>query len=76
MVIQSTYINAERKRVALGAGQSTPYLDLIKDKVAHARLQVLPGVGHFAQIEAAGEVNRLVSDFIVQYAMARPKARR
>ncbi len=75
MVIQSTSINAERKRVALGAGQSTPYLELIKDKVPHARLEVLPGVGHFAQIEAAEEVNRLVSEFIVQYAMAVPRPR-
>jgi pimeloyl-ACP methyl ester carboxylesterase len=75
MAIQSTYINAERKRVALVPGQSTPYLELIRDKVPHARLEVLPGVGHFAQIEAAGVVNRLVSDFIVQYAMALPKAR-
>jgi pimeloyl-ACP methyl ester carboxylesterase len=24
---------------------------------------VLPGVGHFAQIEAADEVNRLIADF-------------
>ncbi len=43
MVIQATFVNAQRKRVPLGPGQTTPYLELIKDKIAHARLEVLPG---------------------------------
>jgi pimeloyl-ACP methyl ester carboxylesterase len=76
LAIQSTFINAERKRLPLQAGQSTPYLDLIRNKVPGARIEVLPGIGHFAQIEAADEVNRLVSDFLVQYAMAAREARR
>jgi pimeloyl-ACP methyl ester carboxylesterase len=75
MVIQATYVNAQRRRVALEPGQTTPFLELIKQRTPGARIEVLPGVGHFAQIEAAAEVNRLVSDFIVQYAMAVPKAR-
>ena len=76
MVIQSTYLSAQRKRVALEPGQSTPFLDLIRDRVPGARIEVLSGVGHFAQLEAADDVNRLVSDFIVQYAMAAPGPRR
>ena len=75
MAIQSTYVNAERKRVPLQPGQSTPFLELIGDKVPGARIEVLAGVGHFVQIEAAEEVNRLVSDFVVQYAMAPMKGR-
>jgi pimeloyl-ACP methyl ester carboxylesterase len=74
MVIQATSVNAQRRRVALEPGQTTPFLELIKQRTPGARIEVLPGVGHFAQIEAAGEVNRLVSDFIVQYAMAVPRA--
>jgi pimeloyl-ACP methyl ester carboxylesterase len=31
--------------------------------VPGARIEVLAGVGHFAQIEAADEVNRLIADF-------------
>jgi pimeloyl-ACP methyl ester carboxylesterase len=63
MVIQSTYIDSARKRAPLKPGQTTPFLDLIRSKVPHARIEVLPGVAHFAQIEAAGEVNRVIAEF-------------
>ena len=68
MVIQSTSVNAERKRVPLAAGETSPFLDLIRQKVAGARIEVLAGVGHFAQIEAADEVNRLIADFTARAA--------
>lgn len=64
MVIQSTTIDSARKRVPIKPGQSTPYLDLIRSKLPGARIELLPEVGHFAQIEAAGEVNRLIADFV------------
>ena len=64
LVIQSTTIDSARKRVPIKPGQSTPYLDLIRSKVPGARIELLPGVGHFAQIEAAEEVNRLIADFV------------
>jgi pimeloyl-ACP methyl ester carboxylesterase len=63
LAIQSTTRDAQLRRSPLKAGQSTPYVDLIRSKVPGARIEVLPGVGHFAQIEAAGEVNRLIADF-------------
>lgn len=63
MVIQSTYIDSARKRAPLAAGQTTPWLDLIRERVPGARIEVLPGVGHFAQLEAAAEVNRLIAEF-------------
>lgn len=62
MVIQSTFIDASRKRASLKAGQTTPFLDLIRSRVAHARIEVIPGVGHFTQLEAADEVNRLIGE--------------
>ncbi len=63
MVIQSTFIDAARKRAPLKPGQSTPFIDLIRSRIPGARIEVLPGVGHFAQIEAADQVNRLIADF-------------
>lgn len=56
-VIQSTTMNAERKRVPLAAGQSTPWLDLVRGCVPGARIEVLPGVGHFLQLEAPARIN-------------------
>ena len=64
LAIQSTTRDAQLRRSPLKAGQSTPYLELIRSKVPGARIEVLPDIGHFAQIEAAGEVNRLIADFI------------
>jgi pimeloyl-ACP methyl ester carboxylesterase len=64
LAIQSTTRDAQLRRSPLKAGQSTPYLELIRSKVPGARIEVLAGVGHFAQIEAAADVNRLIADFI------------
>jgi pimeloyl-ACP methyl ester carboxylesterase len=60
MAIQSTWINAERKRLPLQEGQSSPWLDLLKTKAS--RIEIIPGVGHFPQLEAPERVNRLLEE--------------
>ena len=64
MAIQSAYLNAERKRLPLAKGQSSPWLDTVKKNVKNAGIEVISGVGHFPQIEAAQEVNRLIAAFV------------
>jgi pimeloyl-ACP methyl ester carboxylesterase len=64
LVIQSTWVNAEKKRAPLAPGQSTPWLELVKSRVPGARIEIVPRTGHFTQIEAAGEVNRLIESFV------------
>jgi len=64
LAIQSTTRDAQLRRSPLKAGQTTPYLDLICSAVPGARVAVVPDTGHFTQIEAAGEVNRLIAGFI------------
>jgi len=66
LAIQSTTRDAQLRRSPLKAGQSTPYLDLIRGAVPGARIAVVPDTGHFAQIEAADEVNRLIAEFIMR----------
>lgn len=61
IVIQSTTVNAERKRVSLNTGETTPWLDLVRSLVPSARIEVVPGIGHFTQIEAADRVNELIA---------------
>ena len=53
LAIQSTYLNAERKRLPLEKGQSSPWLDLLKAQKKGFKIEVVPGVGHFTQLEAA-----------------------
>lgn len=60
LVIQTTTLNTERKRISLKAGDTTPWLDLVRNRVPQARVEVLPGLGHFAQIDAPQQVNALI----------------
>ena len=61
LVIQSTTLNAERKRIPLKPGDTTPWLDLVRGRAPQARIEVIPGIGHFAQIEAPERVNALIA---------------
>lgn len=64
LAIQSTWVNAERKRVPLHSGETTPWLDLVRERVPGARIEVIADAGHFPQFERAGEVNALIGTFL------------
>jgi len=64
MVIQSTYLNPARQRVALKPGDTTPWLDLVRACAPRARVEIVADVGHFTQLEAADAVNRLIESFL------------
>jgi pimeloyl-ACP methyl ester carboxylesterase len=57
-VLQSTRLDENRERISLQPGDSSPWLALVKELVPHAEIDILPGIGHFAMIEAADSVNR------------------
>jgi pimeloyl-ACP methyl ester carboxylesterase len=57
-VVQSTYLNENRERVSLQPGETTPWLELVRDLAPHAEIDIVPGVGHFSMIEAADDINR------------------
>jgi pimeloyl-ACP methyl ester carboxylesterase len=63
LVIQTTTRNAELKRSMLKAGESSPYLDLLRKSLKNPKIEVLPGLGHFPQLEDANAVNRLIAGF-------------
>jgi pimeloyl-ACP methyl ester carboxylesterase len=64
LVLQTTFVNDKRERVPMTAGQTTPYLDFVRSVVPAVRIEVLPGLGHFPQIEAPVQTNRLLASFI------------
>jgi pimeloyl-ACP methyl ester carboxylesterase len=64
LVIQSSYLNTERVRVPLEPGETTPWLDLVRARIPDVRVEVIIGVGHFPQIEAADAVNRVIGAFV------------
>lgn len=71
MIIQSTTMNPDHKRVPLMAGQETPWLDLVRRHVPSARIEVVTGVGHFSQLEAPDQLNALLADFSASIAESR-----
>jgi pimeloyl-ACP methyl ester carboxylesterase len=63
MLIQSTYQDEKRQRRSLQAGQTSPYLDMVKMRVPRTQIEVVPDVGHFPQLEAPQAVNALLDRF-------------
>jgi len=63
LAVQCTYVNTERKRVPIRAGETTPWLDLLKQKLKDVRIEILGGIGHFPQLEAPERLNRLIRQF-------------
>ena len=65
LAIQSTALDRQRRRVSLRAGQSSPWLDLVRARVEGAAIEVIPGAGHFPQMERAAEVSALITRFVL-----------
>jgi pimeloyl-ACP methyl ester carboxylesterase len=63
LAIQSTTLDTARERVSLELGQNSPWIDLVLAHVPQATVVMLPGSGHFPQIELADEVTALIADF-------------
>lgn len=64
MALQTTYSNEKRERQSLTAGQTTPYLDMLRANVASVRIEVVPETGHFPQLDDAERTNELIESFI------------
>jgi len=60
-ILQSTHLNAQRERVSLQPGETTPWLDLAGRLAPQSEIAIVPGVGHFTMIEAADAVNRHIA---------------
>lgn len=64
MVVQSTAMNSDRVRVSLRPGQSSPWLELVRAEQPTARIELLPGAGHFPHVEQPDDVAELINDFV------------
>ena len=61
LAIQSTTRGADLKRSQMKPGDTSPWLDLLKSY--GARIEIIPDTGHFTQLEAPRQVNRLIAEF-------------
>jgi pimeloyl-ACP methyl ester carboxylesterase len=66
LAVQCTYVNTERKRVPIQPGDTTPWLDLLRERVKDLEVQILGGVGHFPQLVAPERLNPLMNAFFAR----------
>jgi len=64
LLIQSTYLDGSFQWHSLQPGMSTPWTRLVMRDVPRAQLQIVPGPGHFAHIEAADRINQCIRNFV------------
>jgi len=64
LLIQTTNVSADGRRVALKTGETTPWLDLARRLAPQAQIEIIPGVGHFPQLETPDQVNELLAGLI------------
>jgi pimeloyl-ACP methyl ester carboxylesterase len=64
MVLQATYSNAQRERRTMQAGQTTPYLEMVRANVPSARVEIIADTGHFPHLDAAAQTNALIESFV------------
>jgi|SoiMethySBSTD1v2_1073268.scaffolds.fasta_scaffold630127_2 pimeloyl-ACP methyl ester carboxylesterase len=63
LVLQSTYMDANLKRVSLSTGMTTPWMDAVASLVQKSQARIIPDVGHLTMIEAAQAVNNAIHEF-------------
>ena len=64
MVIQTTYSNEKRERRSMTKGQTTPYLEMVRNGIPSVRIEIISDAGHFPQIDEAAQTNALLDDFL------------
>ncbi|MBU2535663.1 MAG: alpha/beta hydrolase [Chloroflexi bacterium] len=64
LMIQSTTVNANLERVSLQPGASTPWMELVKNHVPRAQIEIIGDTGHFPMLEAPEAVNQLIGSFL------------
>ena len=66
LVLQSTYLDADLKRVSLPLGMSTPWMNAVARSVEKSEARVIRNAGHMTMIEAAPAVNNAIREFAAQ----------
>jgi pimeloyl-ACP methyl ester carboxylesterase len=68
LLLQSTYVNTDLKRVPLQPGMTTPWMDAVASLVPQSQAKIIAGAGHFPMIEAGQSVNAEIRKFAAHFA--------
>ena len=64
LAVQSTYSNEKRERVALRAGESSPFLEMVRARVPALWVEIIPDTGHFPQMDEAERTSEVIAKFV------------
>lgn len=64
LVLQSTFTNAQRVRVSLEPGADNYWFDVVREHAPSARIQIIPGIGHFTMLEAPEQTIRAIESLL------------
>lgn len=64
VAIQSTFITADGRRHMLSHGETSPYLDLLREKVQNLSIEIIEASGHYPQVERPTETNAALERFL------------
>jgi pimeloyl-ACP methyl ester carboxylesterase len=63
LVIQSTHLDSQFRRMPLTQATPTPFMDAVASLCAQSEAKVITGCGHFPMMEAADTVNQYLREF-------------
>jgi pimeloyl-ACP methyl ester carboxylesterase len=69
LVLASTFLNVENRRVSLASGISTPWLDACRALAPAAEVHRLHGMGHFPTLEDPAGVNATIDAFLQRHGL-------
>jgi pimeloyl-ACP methyl ester carboxylesterase len=64
LVLQSTYTNAQRVRVSLEPRSDNYWFEVVREHAPSARIQIVPGIGHFTMLEAPEQTIRAIAGLL------------
>jgi len=64
LAIQTTMTSPEGQRVAMKAGQTSDYLEVLKALKPDVQVDIIPDIGHFPQLEKPAETNAIIERFL------------
>ena len=64
LVIQSTFLDSDLKRISLSPGQSSTWVDEVSKAVSDVTIKIIEGVGHFPMLEAPEQTNEAILRFM------------
>jgi pimeloyl-ACP methyl ester carboxylesterase len=74
LVLQSTYVNLELKRLPIGPGVETTLMQTVKNCVSESEVKVIAESGHFPMLDRPFELSRDIHQFASRLASSRTEA--